>query len=492
MSNKKAQDATGVSYEFRIVPIDSINESENIRETKETSSLVASIRAHGLINPITVSIDDEKAKTYKVIAGHGRFAALKILEYKDIPCNVITNAASLDEISLSENVTRMDMTPFEECVAVHSLINRKNTPSNVAKRFGRSLRWVLVREKLAKAGEKVLEKVKNGKITIANAQKIADLPDKNFKDELECCYSLEDYTVKSILERYHMDLKKAPFDTTACETCSKCSACQQDLFDEENEKLCLDLKCWKNKIKELAQQKADKLCEDGVVAVVEEFSYGNDCYDHAIRPYEKETIAKAKEDGIAERSVVNPETAKVTKYFDKRDLPDYHEETLEEREARLEQEEKETEYNEAREDVLTRKMKEQIKEAIRNFGESGIFALFAISKPYYFICDEEAEKLGIPSGCNEVKFKDVPDDCPVGKLAACVRNSVNYIIDEKIYNQDLLKKIWNIFVRDKNIPGRKSIDDLEPTEDEILAEIAMKQAAEENEEDKDNEDSDME
>ena len=485
MGNKKAQNATGNSYEFRIIPIESINESENIRETKDTSSLVASIRAHGLINPITVSIDNEKSKTYKVIAGHGRFAALKILEWKNIPCNVITNAASLDEISLSENVTRMDMTPYEECLAVHALINRKSTPSNVAKRFGRTLRWVLVREKLAKAGEKILEKVKNGKITIANAQKIADLPDKNFKDELECCYSLEDYTVKSILERYHMDLKKAPFDTTACETCSKCSACQQDLFDEGNEKLCLDLKCWKNKIKELAQQKADKLCEDGVVAVVEKFSYDNDGYDHAIKSYEEEMLAKAKEAGIAERAVVNPETAKVTKYFDKRDLPDYHEETEEERDARIEQEEKETERAEAREDVLTRKMKKQIKEAIRNFGDSGILALFAVFKPYSFICDEEAEKFGIASNYGEIKAEDIPDDCQVGKLAAIVRNSLDNLIDEKLYDVDKLKKIWNIFVRDENIEGRKSLEDLEPTEDEILAEIAMKQAAEENENDDD-------
>ena len=490
MSNKKAQNATGNSYEFRIIPIENIKESENIRETKDTSSLVASIRAHGLINPITVSIDNEKSKTYKVIAGHGRFAALKILEYKDIPCNVITNAASLDEISLSENVTRMDMTPFEECVAVHALINRKNTPSNVAKRFGRSLRWVLVREKLAKAGEQVLEKVKNGKITIANAQKIADLPDKNFKDELECCYSLEDHTVKSILERYHMDLKKAPFDTTACETCSKCSACQQDLFDEGNEKLCLDLKCWKNKIKELAQQKADKLCEDGVVAVVEKFSYDNDGYDHAIKSYEEEMIAKAAEAGIAERAVVNPETAKVTKYFDKRDLPDYHEETEEEKEARLEQEATELERDEVREDLIIRKIKNQLKESIRNFGDSGILALYAIAKPYNIICDEEAKKLEIDSRYGEIKTEYVPDDCPVGKLAAIAKNSVNYVIDEKMNNYDKLKKIWNIFVRDENIEGRKSLEDLEPTEEEILAEIAIRDAEENDKIDEENVDKD--
>ena len=314
---------------------------------------------------------------------------------------------------------------------------------------------------------------------------MADLPDKVFKDELECCYSLDNFTVSGILARYHMDLKKAPFDTTACETCSKCSACQQDLFDEENEKLCLDLKCWKNKIKELAQQKADKLCEDGVVAVVEEFSYGNDCYNHAIKSYEEETIAKAAEAGIAERAVVNPETAKVTKYFDKRDLPDYHEETEEERDARLEQEEKEAERAEAREDALTRKIKEQIKEAIRNFGDSGILALFAVFKPYSFICDEEAEKFGIAANFGEIKAEDIPDDCQVGKLAAIVRNSLDNLIDEKLHNVDKLKKIWNIFVRDENIEGRKSLEDLEPTEDEILAEIAMKQAAEENEDNDD-------
>lgn len=485
MSGKKTQNENGNSYNFRVIQIDKINVSKNIRDINEISDLAASIEAHGLINPITVSIDDENEGKYKLVAGHRRFAAVKLNGKKEIPCNVITDkSAMLGEISLSENVSRMDMTPYEECLAVHSLINKKNTAKQVAKRFGRSLRWVLVREKLAKAGEKALDKVKDGRISIASAQKIADLPDSVFERELDCCYRLDDFTVENILNSYHMDLKKAPFDTTACETCSKCSACQQDLFDDDNKKLCLDKDCWADKIKELAQQKADKLCEDGIVAVVEEFSYGNDGYDHAIKSYEEKELAKAKDAGINERAVVNPKTAKVTKYFDKRDSPDYYEETLEEREARLEQEEKEAERAEAREDVLMRKMKEQIKEAIRNFGESGIFALFAIAKPYNFICDEEAGKLGIPSNYDEIKFKDVPDDCPVGKLAACVRNSVNYIIDKRIYNPDLLEKIWNIFARDENIPGRKSIDNLEPTEDEILAEIARKQA-EENDENSD-------
>ena len=472
MSNKKAQNATGNSYEFRIIPIESINESESIRETNEISSLVASIRAHGLINPITVSIDEEKAKTYKVVAGHGRFAALKILEWKDIPCNVITNAASLDEISLSENVTRMDMTPYEECVAVHALISRKNTPSNVAKRFGRILRWVLVREKLAKAGEKILEKVKNGKITIANAQKIADLPDKNFKDELECCYNLDDYTVKSILERYHMDLKKAPFDTTACETCSKCSACQQDLFDEENEKLCLDLKCWKNKIKELAQQKADKLCEDGVVAVVEYFVYGNDCYDHAIKYYEKKELAKAKDTGINERAVVSPETAEVTKYYDKRDLPDYHEETEEERDAREKEREDLLKRTRARDRILVPRLQEQILEKVKYFGSDGLLAIMLFAGTYDVPTKKVLKANGFEeSECDgDIDISKIPDDFTVSKIVKMIKDSTESIVNS-FKNIEHLKKLWNVFVRDENIPGKESVDALESTEEEIIAEI---------------------
>ena len=146
---------------MQLINVERIKDTKNIRDVKDIDELVASINAHGLINPITVT---EEKDGYRLIAGFRRFAAMKQLGAKEIPC-VIRNSDkdTLDEISLSENITRMDMTPYEECKAVQHLINKKNTAKQVAKRFGRSLRWVLVREKLAKAGEKILKKVKNGK-----------------------------------------------------------------------------------------------------------------------------------------------------------------------------------------------------------------------------------------------------------------------------------------------------------------------------------------
>lgn len=493
MSNKKAQNATGNSYEFRIIPIESIIESDNIRETKEISSLVASIRAHGLINPITVSIDDEKAKTYKVIAGHGRFAALKILEWKNIPCNVITNAASLDEISLSENVTRMDMTPYEECKAVQHLISKKNTVSHVAKKFGRSVRWVLVRKKLADAGEKVMQKVMDGSIQLSAASKIADLPDEVFKQEMEKCYKTDSYFINGVIERNHKDLAKVPFDTAACMSCDKCSSTQGDLFENEPKSYCLDPVCFQLKMHDEATAKVDELKANGVNARIGEFdsigksiSYEDDAYSHEIRNEQKKQ--QAESEGVKKRALVNPENAKVYEYYDYRDLSDYHEETDDEREAREKERDEELKREGARRRILVPRLQEQILEKVKYFGSDGLLAIMLFAGTY----DVPTEKVLKANGFEEsecdgdIDLSKIPDNFTVSKIVKMIKDSTESIVNS-FQNIEYLKKLWNIFARDENIEGRKSLEELEPTEDEILAEIAMKQAAEENDENDDEE-----
>ena len=211
---EKAEDR---SYSFRTINVDNIVDSGNIREVKGIDDLIASIQAHGIINPITVTNDFGMSTNYRVLAGHRRLAAAVQLGLKKIPCHVVDkDQESIDEIQLSENVTRMDMTPYEECMAVKSLSNSKKTPAAIAKHFGRTLRWVLVRKKLADAGDKVLKKVKEGVIELAQAAKIADLPDNVFKRELEGCYRTDKYFIDSVLDRFHKDLSRAPFEHEAC------------------------------------------------------------------------------------------------------------------------------------------------------------------------------------------------------------------------------------------------------------------------------------
>ena len=113
---EKAEDR---SYSFRTINVDNIVDSGNIREVKGIDDLIASIQAHGIINPITVTNDFGMSTNYRVLAGHRRLAAAVQLGLKKIPCHVVDkDQESIDEIQLSENVTRMDMTPYEECMAV--------------------------------------------------------------------------------------------------------------------------------------------------------------------------------------------------------------------------------------------------------------------------------------------------------------------------------------------------------------------------------------
>ena len=240
-------------YSFRTIAVDNIQENGNIRQVGDIDDLAASIRAHGIINPITVTNDFGMPTQYRVVAGHRRLAAAKRIGLAKVPCHVVDkDSDGLDEIPLSENITRMDMTPYEECMAVKALSGKKKTPAAIAKHFGRTLRWVLVRKKLADAGDKVLKKVKEGVIGLDAAAKIADLPDNVFKRELESCYRTDKYFIDGVLDRYHKDLSRAPFEHEACLKCDKCSACQADLFENEPKAYCLDPNCWARKAKKAA------------------------------------------------------------------------------------------------------------------------------------------------------------------------------------------------------------------------------------------------
>lgn len=459
---------------MQLINVERIKDTKNIRDVKDIDELVASINAHGLINPITVT---EEKDGYRLIAGFRRFAAMKQLGAKEIPC-VIRNSDkdTLDEISLSENITRMDMTPYEECKAVQHLISKKNTVSQVAKKFGRTVRWVLIRKKLADAGEKVMKKVMDGSIQLSAAAKIADLPDDVFKQEMESCYKTDSYFINGVIERNHKDLAKVPFDTAACMSCDKCSSTQGDLFENEPKSYCLDPVCFQLKMHDEATAKVDQLKANGVNARIGEFdsirksiSYDDDAYSHEIRNEQKKQ--QAESEGVKKRALVNPENAKVYEYYDYRDLSDYHEETDEEREASEKEREELQKRTRARERILAPRLKEQILEKVKYFGSDGILAIMLFSGWDDFPTKEVLTSNGIEAEWDgQIYLEDLPDNFTVSKIVKMLKESAESIVNS-FENTDKLKKLWNIFVRDENIPGKESVDALEPTEEEIIAEI---------------------
>ena len=480
------------SYNFRVLDVKNIKADDNIREVKNIEDLLASIQEHGIVNPVTVV--DEGNSNFKVIAGFRRFAAAVQLGLKKIPCHVmLKNREGVDEISLTENITRMDMTPYEECMAVKALSGKKKTPAAIAKHFGRTLRWVLVRKKLADAGDKVLKKVKEGTIELAQAAKIADLPDNVFKKELEGCYRTDKYFIEGVLGRFHKDLSKAPFEHEACLKCDKCSACQADLFENEPKAYCLDPNCWARKAKKAAEAKVKKLQEEGRNARLGKFSsYGVDSSDEAddfeISKWNTKAQEQAKEAGIQKRILVDAATGKTFEYFDKRDLPDYHEETEEEREERENAERAEARINTVREKLLCKKLQHAVAFTCCDFKQESdmivTFLVFVADNSYEFFDKDSEEILGIDendeNGCPK-NVEEMPDNKTCHDVGDAVRKSIEQIAS-CINDIDRLKKLLKVF--------GENVDEYTVTDKEIQDEI--KRQDEERAKNKSEDDEDLE
>ena len=462
------------SYSFRTIDVDKIlGNGDNVREVNDIEDLVSSIQAHDIINPITVTQDVGMATYYRVIAGFRRLAAAKQLKLKKVPCHVVSkDAEGFDEIPLSENVSRMGMTPYEECMAVKALSGKKKTPYVIAKHFGRTLRWVLVRKKLADAGDKVLKKVKEGVIELSQAAKIADLPDNVFKRELESCHRTDKYFIDGVLERYHKDLSKAPFEHEACLQCEKCSACQADLFENEPKAYCLDPACWARKAKKAAEAKVKKLQEEGRNARLGKFSgkyisYSDEADKYDINSWDTKGQEQAKEAGIQKRILVDAATGKTLEYYDKRDLPDYHEETEEEREAEEEKERKDYQFRSTKEDMTKSRIRKAIKAKIEKDGDKDdiiALLLFCVYDLDDTIHESQFDVLGIKKNIDEcIGFSDIDDQVRPCDIHDAILGSVEHILG-RMYDIDTLRKMYSIITY-----GNPK--DAEPVDDEVEDEI---------------------
>ena len=477
----KEHTISGNTFAVKTVNIDYIKDSGNIRANdSDVSDLAASIKAHGMLHPITVTQDKASLGLYYVlVAGHRRFAAAKQIGLKEIPCHVISdqNKAALQEIALTENVSRVEMTPYEECLAVKNLENKKNTPAQIAKRLGRTLRWVLVRKKIGDAGEKVLNKVKDGLIELGVVAKIADLPDNVFKKELESCYRTDKYFIDGVLDRYHKDLSRAPFEHEACLQCAKCSACQADLFEDEPKAYCLDPNCWARKAKKAAEAKVKKLQEEGKNARLGKFSgkcisYEDEADKYDINSWDTKAQEQAKEAGIQKRILVDAATGKTLEYYDKRDLPDYHEETDEERQDRVQKENENRKFENAKKDLFQENLSNAICEKIEEDHENGhleslVFIMHFMQQDWLDNDEDIKKKIGVTEIDN--KWGVEPEDFPEGYSVVdftktVIENLFDIICDWPLDN---LKGVYRIVMDETDNDTEK----LAPTDKEIEAEI---------------------
>jgi ParB/RepB/Spo0J family partition protein len=474
-------------YTFKMIKLDDILKTGdmNIRKVDDLADLKASIKEHGIINPVTVT---KIADGYRLLAGFRRCWAAAQLGMEKVPCHVYeADEKLLKEIPVTENVCRLNMSPAEECLAVAHLVNNKNTPKTVARKFGKSLRWVLIRKKIADAGESAIAKLESGDLELAAAAKLADLPDEEFKKVIEENLSITSSNVDDILEEFHLDLEKAPFDHSKCLKCEKCSACQLDLFQDEPKAYCLDPACYQKKVKEAAEKKAKELEAEGRTVKLGKFqSWGLDSddedYNHEIRSYMSK-YKEAEEAGIQKRILVDPDTCQVLEYYDERDLPGYIEETQEEIDARHEEENRERKMNGIRCNMYKDKLQAAIEKVCKvNIDWLLVLAIINSDDVEEVFSEEFVKELGLwceeSDGGYRKSFWNGDNDfeamakTPLSKLLEGIKGGIKFLFDNLYYSTERMEFTYKLIVG-------KDPSKLKPSEKAVQEEYERQEAGEE-------------
>ena len=105
------------------VPIDTVipdpNQPRKNFGGPEDKELTANIKVHGLLQPIAVRPDGNGMLV--VIAGERRWRACKTLGWTEIPVIIHENIKHLQEVQISENLHRKNLTALEEAQTYQKL-----------------------------------------------------------------------------------------------------------------------------------------------------------------------------------------------------------------------------------------------------------------------------------------------------------------------------------------------------------------------------------
>src|SRR6266508_3269601 len=165
-------------------------------DIEELESLAASIREHGVIQPLIVS--PGKNEIYTLIAGERRLQAARNAGLKTVPA-VIRHATDqqLLELALIENVQRADLNAIEEAEAYQHLSKEfKLSHETIATRVGKSRSAVSNTILLLESPAAVKQALVDGRITEGHARAMRTLPAKAQEELLRKIVEL-DYSVRT-------------------------------------------------------------------------------------------------------------------------------------------------------------------------------------------------------------------------------------------------------------------------------------------------------
>jgi len=172
------------------------DQPRRVFEESSLAELAASIRQHGVVQPIIVVRHKDG---YRIVAGERRWRAAQLAKLNNIPA-IVRSMRELEEIELSliENIQRVDLSPLEQALSVYKLQQQFNLGlDEIAKKLGKATSTISNLTRLLQLPDSAREALRQGKISEGHARAILSLkawPDK--QEELLRSIENNDWTVR--------------------------------------------------------------------------------------------------------------------------------------------------------------------------------------------------------------------------------------------------------------------------------------------------------
>ncbi len=168
---------------------------------EELQELAESVSQYGIIQPILVKkIHDTQ---YEIIAGERRWRAAKIVGLKEVPV-IIKDFSEREamEVSIIENIQRMDLNPIEEARGYKVLMEEYGlTQEEVASKVSKKRATVANALRLLKLDERVQKMTIDGIISSGHAKVLLTIEDKDKQKSIADEVVLKSMSVRE-LEKY--------------------------------------------------------------------------------------------------------------------------------------------------------------------------------------------------------------------------------------------------------------------------------------------------
>ena len=169
-------------------------------DEESLQELASSIREVGIIQPITVrELDTDK---YQLITGERRYKAARMAGLKSIPAYVRkANDQNMLEMSLIENIQRVDLDSIEVAISYQRLIEECNlTQENLSERVGKKRSTITNYLRLLRLPAEIQLGIRDKIISMGHARAVINITDPETQLEIYRNILKNDLSVRKVEE----------------------------------------------------------------------------------------------------------------------------------------------------------------------------------------------------------------------------------------------------------------------------------------------------